>query len=78
MADIINLRQALKAKARKAAADAGAAARAKHGRGKAERDAQDAEADRAARTLDGHRRADATSTTPEDPPRATFPDDAAE
>lgn len=55
MAEIVNLRQARKAKARAEKDAAAAANRAKFGRSKAERTASDAEATRTARSLDGHR-----------------------
>ncbi|WP_296676693.1 DUF4169 family protein [Novosphingobium sp.] len=58
MADVINLRQVRKAKARMAAADTAAQNRARHGRSKAERASQNAQADRAARLLDGAKRED--------------------
>lgn len=56
MADIINLRQARKAKARDDKERAAAANRAKYGRSKAERDADRLEDARRERELDGHRR----------------------
>lgn len=56
MAEIINLRQARKAKRRAADGDAAAANRARFGRTKGDRQAQDAEAERQARLLDGARR----------------------
>ena len=56
MAEIVNLRQARKAKARKAAQDAGDVARAKHGRTRADTALREAEAARTAKTLEGHRR----------------------
>lgn len=56
MAEIINLRLARKTKNRAAAATVAAGNRAKHGQSKAERTRQQAEADRAARLLDGARR----------------------
>lgn len=56
MAEIVNLRLVRKARARTAASDKAAANRALHGLGKGERARQQAEADRAARLLDGARR----------------------
>jgi hypothetical protein len=56
MADIVNLRQARKAKARATSRDAGDAARAKHGASRAQTSLTEAEAARAAKTLEGHRR----------------------
>ena len=56
MAEIINLRQAKKQAARKAARAQGDANAAKHGRTRAERDLERAQADKAARDLDGHKR----------------------
>lgn len=56
MAEIVNLRLARKAKKRVAAAQQAQANRAQHGRTRAERKAQQQEADRAARLLDGARR----------------------
>jgi len=55
MADVINLRQARKALARRTAADHAAENRALHGRTRAERVAETAEAERTARLLDGHK-----------------------
>lgn len=55
MAEVINLRLARKAKARAEADKQADANRAKHGRTKAERAHAKAEADRAARELDGKR-----------------------
>ena len=56
MAEVINLRQAKRQAARKAArADADTNA-AKFGRTKAEREIEKARAEKAARDLDGHRR----------------------
>lgn len=56
MAEIVNLRMARKAQQRAAAARAAAANRAKFGQTRAERDGHQAEAERAARTLDGAKR----------------------
>lgn len=56
MAEIVNLRQARKAKARDAARKAGDANAAKHGRGKGEKARDAAERAAEARKLDGHRR----------------------
>jgi hypothetical protein len=56
MAEIINLRQVKKQAARKAARMTADANAAKFGRTKAERDQQDAFADKTRRALDGHRR----------------------
>ena len=56
MAEIINLRKARKAIKRKQAEVTAAANRAKFGQTRAERSAQSAENDRAARLLDGARR----------------------
>ena len=56
MAEIVNLRLARKAKARDAARAEADANRLQHGRSKAERAVTKAEADRAARTLDGAKR----------------------
>ncbi len=53
MAEVINLRQARKAKARASADQQAASNRAKFGRTKAERDSQAAEAARAAGVIDG-------------------------
>ncbi len=55
MADIVNLRQARKAKARDEAEARASANRAKHGRPKAERNAAAAEERLAERRLEGHR-----------------------
>lgn len=55
MAEVINLRMARKARARKDAEAMAATNRARHGRTRAERAAVDAEADRLARTVDGAR-----------------------
>ncbi|QYZ70611.1 DUF4169 family protein [Neotabrizicola shimadae] len=56
MAEIVNLRQAKKQAARKAARVKGDENAAKFGRSKAERVLQEARAEKAARDLDGHRR----------------------
>jgi hypothetical protein len=56
MAEIVNLRQAKKQAARKAARAKGDENAAKFGRTKAERDLERARADKAARDLEGHRR----------------------
>lgn len=56
MAEIVNLRQAKKQAARKAARAEADANAAKFGRTRAERQQQKAQADKAARDLDGHRR----------------------
>ncbi len=56
MAEIINLRQARKARARRDAESAAATNRARFGRSKAEKVADQNAADRLARTLDGARR----------------------
>jgi len=58
MADIINLRRARKAKARIDAATQANANRAAFGRSSQQKQAQQAEADRLARTLDGAKRED--------------------
>lgn len=55
MADIVNLRQARKAKARGEAADKAAANRAKFGRTKAEKALQQADEGRAEKALDQSR-----------------------
>lgn len=55
MAEVVNLRLAKKQAARKAARDAADANAVKHGQTKAERKLEKARAERAARTLDGHR-----------------------
>jgi phage protein D len=57
MAEIVNLRQAKKQAARKAARAAAEVNAAKHGRTKAEKELERARADKAARDLEGHRRA---------------------
>jgi hypothetical protein len=56
MAEIVNLRQARKARARSEKDDAAAANRAKFGRTKAEKQAEAAKAALAAKALDGHKR----------------------
>ena len=56
MAEIVNLRQAKKQAARKAARAKGDENAAKLGRTKTEREVQEARAEKAARDLDGHRR----------------------
>ncbi|MDM7956360.1 DUF4169 family protein [Blastomonas sp.] len=56
MAEIINLRQVRKAQKRKQADATASANRAKFGQTKAERNAQTAETQRAARLLDGAKR----------------------
>ncbi|MBV9840136.1 MAG: DUF4169 family protein [Sphingomonadaceae bacterium] len=58
MAEIINLRQARKAKTRARAGDAAAANRAKHGRTKAERAREEADAARREKLLDQAKRED--------------------
>jgi hypothetical protein len=52
MGDVINLRQARKARDRKAAGQAAAEARALHGRTKAQRKREQAEGEKLSRTLD--------------------------
>ncbi len=59
MAQVINLRLARKAKARRDAALAASENRVRHGRTRHERVAQSAEAERAARDLAGHKLDDA-------------------
>ncbi|MCW1382909.1 DUF4169 family protein [Novosphingobium sp. KCTC 2891] len=56
MGEVVNLRQARKAKARDTAATLAAANRAKFGRTSGEKARDSAEASRAARLLDGARR----------------------
>ena len=56
MAEVINLRLARKARARTAAAQAADENRARHGLTRAERHRQQAEAQRAARIIDGAKR----------------------
>jgi hypothetical protein len=58
MGDVVNLRQARKARARKDAAVEADANRALHGRTRAEREAQESDAQRAGRLLDGAKRED--------------------
>jgi hypothetical protein len=62
MADVINLRLARKARARRDAADLAAENRARHGRTRGERIAQTAEIESAARDLAGKRRDDREGT----------------
>lgn len=68
MAEIINLRQARKRKARDAGRREGDAAAARSGRSKAERARTEAETALAARRLDGHRRDGAAGSAPTEPP----------
>jgi Domain of unknown function (DUF4169) len=56
MAEIVNLRQARKARARAEKEALAAANRAKFGRSKAEREAEAAKRDLAEHQLDGHKR----------------------
>jgi tRNA-dihydrouridine synthase len=56
MGDVVNLRQARKARDRKAAAQAAAEARALHGRTKAQKAVEKAEAERLARVIEQSRR----------------------
>ncbi len=56
MAEVVNLRAAKKQAARKVARATGDANAAKHGRTKAERELQEAQAKKAARELAAHRR----------------------
>ena len=56
MAEIVNLRTVKKQAARKAARSDADANAAKHGRTKAERELEKARVEKAARTLDGHKR----------------------
>ena len=56
MAEIVNLRTAKKQAARKAARVIAGANAAKHGRTKAEREVEQARAEKAARDLDAHQR----------------------
>ncbi|MBA4802631.1 MAG: DUF4169 family protein [Euryhalocaulis sp.] len=58
MAELINLRQFKKRKARQEDADRAAENRAKFGRAKAEKKAADVEADKRRRDLDGKKRED--------------------
>jgi hypothetical protein len=60
-ADIVNLREARKAKAKREALDRAAQNRVKFGRGRQEREGADAQAKRAKLILDGHRREDVAS-----------------
>jgi hypothetical protein len=55
MGEIVNLRRARRQRARDTAAEAAAANRARHGRTRAERDAERLEQERARRALDGAR-----------------------
>lgn len=59
MAEIVNLRLARKARDRDVAAGKAVENRARHGRNKAERARDAAEAERLARTVDGAKREDA-------------------
>lgn len=56
MGEVVNLRQARKAAARRTREAEAAANRLAHGRSRAEREMTKAEADRAARLLDGAKR----------------------
>ena len=56
MGEVVNLRQAKKQAARKAAGSVADANAAKHGLTKAQRVLEKARAEKAARELDGHRR----------------------
>lgn len=56
MAEIVNLRTVKKQAARKAARETGTANAAKHGRTQAERDLEQARAEKAARELEAHKR----------------------
>ena len=56
MAEVINLRLARKARARRSAADLAAQNRARHGQSRAARDARASETERAARDLAGKQR----------------------
>ena len=56
MAEVVNLRQAKKQAARKAARSVADANAAKHGRTKADRELEKARAQKAAQALDGHKR----------------------
>lgn len=62
MGDIVNLRRHRKAKAKLAAAAAGAVNRAAFGRTKAERDSQETRDGLERRRLDGHKRDDPADT----------------
>ena len=66
MGDVVNLRQARKARDREAAVQAAAEARALHGRTKAQRALENAEAERLARTVDQARRETQTDGEPHD------------
>ena len=63
MGDLINLRLARKARARRSAATLAAENRARHGQSSAERAAHRTEAERAARALEGRRRDDGEDHT---------------
>jgi hypothetical protein len=56
MAEIINLRQVRKARARAEAQKEAAANRVEHGRTKTERNLTEARGDKAAKDLEGHKR----------------------
>lgn len=56
MGEVVNLRTAKKQAARKAARAAADANAAQHGRTKADRELEKARAEKAAKTLDGHKR----------------------
>lgn len=58
MGEVINLKQYRKRKAREEAAAVGAENRARHGRAKADKKAEKAERERAARELEAKRRED--------------------
>lgn len=58
MAEVINLRLARKARARRSATDLAAENRARHGQSRAERTARTAESERAVRDLAGKQRDD--------------------
>jgi hypothetical protein len=62
MAEVINLRVARKARARRDAAEVAAQNRARHGQTRTEREAQACETERAARDLAGKRRDDPEAT----------------
>lgn len=66
MADVFNLRQARKAKARADAAKTAAENRARHGRTKAERARDADEARRTEQALEQHRRVPAPPDAPEE------------
>jgi len=55
MAEVINLRLARKARARRTATERAAENRARHGRTRTERALETAEVERAARLLEGHK-----------------------